>query len=130
MRRQATLLGLLLLTAAVAAVPAPGQGGNPAARPNILVIVTDDQPKGTLEVMAATRKLFVRQGRTYPNAYVTTPLCCPSRASILTGRYAHNHHVLTQQPQSFDVRTTIARYLQRAGYLTAISGKYLNRWGP
>jgi arylsulfatase A-like enzyme len=79
--------------------------------------------------MPATRRLFVREGRTYPNAYVTTPLCCPSRASILTGRYAHNHGILTQEPQSFDVRTSIPRYLRQAGYLNGIAGKYLNRWG-
>ena len=79
--------------------------------------------------MPATRRLFRREGRNYPNAYVTTPLCCPSRTSILTGRYAHNHGVLTQDPQALDVRTTIPRYLQRAGYLSGIVGKYLNRWG-
>jgi arylsulfatase A-like enzyme len=93
------------------------------------VIVTDDQPRGTLSAMPATRRLFARGGRAYPNAYVTTPLCCPSRASILTGRYAHNHGILTQEPQSFDVRTTIPRYLRRAGYLNGLVGKYLNRWG-
>lgn len=120
-------LASLAVLVAVAALPAQAQAQAP--RPNILVIVTDDQPRGTLEVMPATRRLFVRQGRVYPNAYVTTPLCCPSRASILTGRYAHNHGVLTQQPQSFDVRTTIARYLRQTGYLNAIAGKYLNRWG-
>ena len=93
------------------------------------MIVTDDQPRGTLSAMPATRTLFARGGRAYPNAYVTTPLCCPSRASILTGRYAHNHGILTQEPQSFDVRTTIPRYLRRAGYLNGLVGKYLNRWG-
>jgi arylsulfatase A-like enzyme len=128
MSRRAALTALALV-AALAAVPAAAQGQAPPPRPNILVIVTDDQPRGTLEAMPATRRLFVREGRTYPNAYVTTPLCCPSRASILTGRYAHNHGVLTQQPQTFDVRTTIPRYLRQAGYLNAIAGKYLNRWG-
>jgi arylsulfatase A-like enzyme len=129
MSRRAALAGLVLFVAALAAVPGPAQAQNAPPRPNILVIVTDDQPKGTLEAMPATRRLFIREGRVYPNAYVTTPLCCPSRASILTGRYAHNHGVLTQQPQSFDVRTTVARYLRQAGYLNAIAGKYLNRWG-
>jgi arylsulfatase A-like enzyme len=122
-------LACLAALVVVAALPADARAQGKPPRPNILVIVTDDQPRGTLEVMPATRKLFVRGGRTYPNAYVTTPLCCPSRASILTGRYAHNHGVLTQEPQSFDVRTTIARYLRQAGYLNAIAGKYLNRWG-
>jgi arylsulfatase A-like enzyme len=121
---------LLALSASALVVSSPAAEAAPAPpRPNILMIVTDDQPLGTLSVMPATRKLFRRGGRTYPNAYATTPLCCPSRASILTGRYAHNHGILTQEPQSFDVRATIPRYLQRAGYLTGIAGKYLNRWG-
>ncbi len=121
-------LALTALALFVAAV-APAEANAAPRRPNILVIVTDDQPLGTLEAMPATRRLFVRGGRSYPNAFVTTPLCCPSRASILTGRYAHNHGILTQEPQSFDVRTTIPRYLKRARYLNALAGKYLNRWG-
>jgi arylsulfatase A-like enzyme len=125
---RAALLLALALTVALGLLAAPrAEAASP--RPNILLIVTDDQPLGTLGPMPATRRLFVRGGRTYPNAYVTTPLCCPSRASILTGRYAHNHGILTQQPQSFDVRTTIPRHLKRAGYLTGMVGKYLNRWG-
>jgi arylsulfatase A-like enzyme len=123
--------GLLIAVALAALVAwlAPVEAEAGSRRPNILIIVTDDQPRGTLQVMPATRRLFVREGRTYRNAYVTTPLCCPSRASILTGRYAHNHGILTQEPQSFDVRTSIPRYLRQAGYLNGIAGKYLNRWG-
>ena len=127
---RARIILLLALSAAALVVSSPvSEAAAATPRPNILMIVTDDQPPGTLGVMPATRKLFQRGGRTYPNAYATTPLCCPSRASIFTGRYAHNHGILTQEPQSFDVRTTIPRYLQRAGYLTGIAGKYLNRWG-
>jgi arylsulfatase A-like enzyme len=124
-------IGILLALSAAAWFGSGGAGPAEAApkRPNILVIMTDDQPIRTLGVMPATRRLFVRQGRRYPNAYVTTPLCCPSRASTLTGRYAHNHRVLTLEPQALDVRTTIPRHLQRAGYFTGIAGKYLNRWG-
>jgi arylsulfatase A-like enzyme len=128
--RRSSRHGVLLVAAiASAAVAAPPASGAESAPPNILLIVTDDQPRATLGAMPATRKLFVAGGRFYPNAYVTTPLCCPSRASILTGRYAHNHGVLTQEPQAFDVRTTIPRHLKRGGYLTGIVGKYLNRWG-
>ena len=127
--RRASSLAVAALLPLLLAALAPADAQAASKRPNILVIVTDDQPLETLEAMPATRRLFVRGGRTYPNAFVTTPLCCPSRASILTGRYAHNHGILTQEPQSFDVRTTIPRYLKRAGYLNALSGKYLNRWG-
>jgi arylsulfatase A-like enzyme len=126
-RGRAVFLAVVLTLSLVALAPAEAQGA--PTPPNILVIVTDDQPLETLDVMPATQRLFVRGGRTYPNAFVTTPLCCPSRASILTGRYAHNHGILTQEPQSFDVRTTIPRYLKRAKYLNALAGKYLNRWG-
>ena len=127
-RRAVLFVTALLLPLFVAAF-ASADAQAASKRPNILVIVTDDQPLETLEVMPSTRRLFVRGGRSYPNAFVTTPLCCPSRASIFTGRYAHNHGILTQEPQSFDVRTTIPRYLKRAKYLNALAGKYLNRWG-
>lgn len=121
-----------ILLLAPAAVVDPGASGSAFAasrRPNILIIVTDDQPVGTLSVMPKTRRIFRRGGKEFTKAYVTTPLCCPSRASILTGRYAHNHGVTTQEPQAFNVRSSFPRYLQRAGYETAIVGKYLNRWG-
>lgn len=117
--------------------PAPGNA--PAAvgtvsRPNVLVYLTDDQPaaRATLAVMPTVRRLFERGGRTYPKAYVTTPLCGPSRATIMSGRYAHNHRVTCNGPQelvmSLDQAATIQRYLSGAGYRTALVGKYLNRW--
>jgi arylsulfatase A-like enzyme len=103
-------------------------------RPNILVIVTDDQPPAdeTLGVMPTVRRLFVDEGRSFPNAVVTTPLCCPSRSSIFTGRYAHNTGVLTNGDEAavlaLDQRTTIQAYLHDQGYDTAIVGKFFNTW--
>ncbi|MBA9002207.1 sulfatase family protein [Thermomonospora cellulosilytica] len=93
-------------------------------RPNILLIVTDDQPLGTEWATPSIR------GATFTRAYATTPLCGPSRASILTGRYAHNHGVLQNaRPQRLDQRTTLPYLLrERGGYRTAIFGKYLNGW--
>jgi arylsulfatase A-like enzyme len=96
--------------------------------PNILIIVTDDQRDG-LQVMPATRRYFKDAGVKFENAFVTTPLCCPSRATIFTGRYAHNHGVHTEADASkLDQQTTLQYYLQQAGYETAMFGKYLNSW--
>jgi arylsulfatase A-like enzyme len=102
-------------------------------RPNVLVIVTDDQrPTASMGVMAKTRAWLGDGGTTYTNAVVTTPLCCPSRASILTGRFVHNHGVSgnneLDQVEHLDLRGSIQRYLGRAGYRTGIVGKFLNAW--
>lgn len=100
--------------------------------PNIVVFMTDDQrPSGTLSVMPATRRLFVEEGTNFENAFATTPMCCPSRATLFSGRYAHNHGVLLnveEDPESFDQSETIQKYLGDAGYRTGIFGKYLNGW--
>jgi arylsulfatase A-like enzyme len=98
--------------------------------PNVLIIVTDDQrASGTLQVMPATGQWFAENGTRYTRAYATTPLCCPFRASLFTGRYAHNHGVTKNlEVGALDHRSTLQFYLQTAGYNTAIAGKYLNRW--
>ena len=104
----------------------------PAQAPNVLVIMTDDQPvNNTLAVMPKTRRWFGRRGTTFTNTFATTPLCCPSRASIFTGRYAHNHRVNTSQredTEDLNHDSTMQRYLSEAGYRNAIFGKYLNSW--
>jgi arylsulfatase A-like enzyme len=141
MSRPASLArALRVLTAgAVAATLALGPGlltspppAGAQARPNILLIVTDDQrPEETLAVMRKTRRWLELTGVRYVNAFVTTPLCCPSRGSILTGQYAHNHGIRdNQKPHALDQDQTLQRYLQDAGYRTALVGKYLNGWDP
>jgi len=100
-------------------------------RPNVVVIVTDDQrARGTLRFMPHTQRLFGRRGLSFPNSFATTPMCCPSRATIFTGRYAHNHRVLKGMATDpdFDQRATIQYQLQNASYKTAMFGKYLNGW--
>jgi arylsulfatase A-like enzyme len=111
--------------------PATGRVQSDASsrRPNILFIVTDDQRIGTLNVMPSTEKLFVDGGTTFNDAYATSPLCCPSRTSIMTGRYPHNHEVRrNEDAENLDHTTTLQYYLQQAGYFTGIAGKYLNGW--
>src|SRR5918996_113082 len=100
-----------------------------AGPPNVLVIVTDDQRTGTMVAMPKTLQWLGNGGVTFDQAYVTTPSCCPSRASIFSGRYVHNHGVRQQGLGSnLDQRTTLQRYLRDAGYRTAMAGKFLNRW--
>lgn len=99
-------------------------------RPNILLIVTDDQrAEGTMDVMPQTLGLFQTGGTKFPNAFVTTPGCCPSRASIFSGRYVHNHNVRdNDNSQALDTRFTIQEYLKQTGYRTGFYGKYFNAW--
>jgi arylsulfatase A-like enzyme len=121
----AALAGAVSLVPALPTVPATAQ----AERPNVLIIVTDDQRVDSLNVMRRTRQWFGSGGTRFPNTFATTPLCCPSRASIMSGRYAHNHDVETNRSAAeFDQRGSLQRYLQEDGYRTAIVGKFLNGW--
>jgi N-acetylglucosamine-6-sulfatase len=102
-------------------------------RPNIVVIVTDDQTLASFgsATMPATVGLMRRGGTEFGDAVVTTPLCCPSRATLLTGQYAHNHGTLSNTPGYAALRdkaNTLPVWLRRAGYVTAHVGKYLNRY--
>jgi arylsulfatase A-like enzyme len=103
-----------------------------SGRPNILIILTDDQSIGTMtkQVMPNTLREIADQGRRYTNFYITDPLCCPSRSSIMTGQLNHNNHVTGNSAATFHLNmdTTLQHYLHQAGYQTWISGKFLNGW--
>jgi N-acetylglucosamine-6-sulfatase len=99
-------------------------------RPNVVVIDTDDMNVTDLSVMRNTLRLLTAHGTTFRNSYVSYPLCCPSRATFLTGQYAHNNHVLTDQRYGdLNNSNTLAVWLRRAKYRTAMVGKYLNGYG-
>ncbi|XP_034977101.1 N-acetylglucosamine-6-sulfatase isoform X1 [Zootoca vivipara] len=115
-------------------------GGRGKAKGNILLILTDDQDReiGGMTPMKKTTSLIGQLGATFANAFAVTPLCCPSRSSILTGRYPHNHLVRNNSLegncsspawQKFQEPFTFPVYLQRQGYQTFYSGKYLNQYG-
>lgn len=99
-------------------------------RPNVVLIDTDDMNVSDLFVMRHTLALLGARGTTFRNSYVSYPLCCPSRSTQLTGQYAHNHGVLTDQRfDDLDSSNSLAVWLKRAKYRTAMVGKYLNGYG-
>ena len=100
-------------------------------RPNIVLVVTDDQRVDELRAMPRTQRRIQRRGTTFTHALSPYPLCCPARASILTGQYAHNHGVRANVPPrggftKFRDRNSLPVWLQRSGYRTMMIGKYLN----
>jgi N-acetylglucosamine-6-sulfatase len=112
------------------ATPAAAQEEEP---PSILLIVTDDQRWDTLWAMPEVQRSLVERGVTFSEAFTTSSLCCPSRASILTGQYPHTTGVYRQGLphggfQSFDDTTTIATALRAGGYRTGFFGKYLDAY--
>jgi arylsulfatase A-like enzyme len=126
-----TLLTLVLATAALTGTIASAHPAARRTRPNVLLVITDDQRADTIRFLPKIRQWLKQRGATFTDAYATTPVCCPARASIFTGRYAHNHGVLTNRQgdaQGLDQSTTVQRRLQRAGYFTSLTGKYLNGW--
>lgn len=140
MTRRALLAAGVVAVAAVAlawgrGAPAPdgrndARADAPAPRPNVLVVVTDDQRADqTLSVMPEVRRRFGRDGTTFTRAFATTPLCCPSRASIFTGQYAHNHGVVDNTDIGpLDHDTTMQSLLRDGGYVTGMFGKFFNSW--
>lgn len=94
--------------------------------PNFIIIVSDDQRYDMMDYMPLTQTRLFDQGLTFDHAYISTPLCCPSRASILTGMYAHSHFVYDNYAP-LHAQTFVQR-LHDLGYYTGIVGKYLNSW--
>ena len=105
-----------------------------AAPPSIVLILTDDQRWDTLWAMPTVQAQLVDKGVRFARAFVSNPQCCPSRASILTGTYSHTNGVWANGGAdggfgAFDDSSTVATWLDDAGYRTAYIGKYLNEYG-
>jgi arylsulfatase A-like enzyme len=128
------LLGIAALTLGITS----SQAQSPTRKPNIVFILTDDEDVQIHAFMPKTRALLEAQGTTFSNYFVTYALCCPSRATILRGQYPHNTSIEgNAMPeggfQKFYQRglesSTVAAWLQGAGYQTMLAGKYLNGYG-
>jgi arylsulfatase A-like enzyme len=104
-----------------------------APRPNVIVIMTDDMRTDDLSTLPQIQSLIADAGATFRNAYSPFPLCCPARATLLTGQYAHNHGVQSNKAPTggfsvFDDSRTLATWLDR-NYVTGWIGKYFNEYG-
>ncbi|KAL1405899.1 hypothetical protein Q8F55_007579 [Vanrija albida] len=111
-----------------------------STRPNIILILTDDQDKGTLHpsvphLLPRTAKHLVQEGTYYENFFAPVSVCCPSRVSLLRTQYAHNHNItyVTKPWGGWEVFNnygyvgkTLPDWLQRAGYDTFYVGKLMN----
>jgi N-acetylglucosamine-6-sulfatase len=111
-----------------------GKGLDEGEKPNFVVIQTDDQTYEQLAAMPKLNELVAEEGTSYSRYYASFPLCCPSRATLLTGMYAHNTGVLGNQLpeggyQLFRQGEALPVWLQREGYTTGHVGKFLNRYG-
>ncbi len=102
-------------------------------RPNVVVIMADDARNDDLRFMPNVRRLIGDRGVRFTNTFSPQPLCCPARASFLTGQYSHNHGVWSHvSPYGFRAlhdRATLPVWLHRVGYDTTFLGKYLNGYG-
>jgi len=129
-------VALPLLSIAVAGCSAAGDpdnaaGTHPRSAPNIILVQLDDATKAqyTTTSMPFTRRYMARRGTTFSDYLVTSPLCCPARASILTGQYGHNNGVLKNTYENLrHPGNVLPVWLQRAGYRTAHLGKFLNNY--
>jgi len=125
---------LLAICAAACAAPGSSAPASPATQPNFVVVMADDQTIGEMGAMPQTRQRIGGAGVSFERFYASFPLCCPSRATFLTGQYSHNHGVLgngTPVGGYYELNTqqTLGPWLQAAGYHTIHVGKFLNRYG-
>jgi N-acetylglucosamine-6-sulfatase len=129
-----TLSALLAVAAGGgAAIASPQQL---PGKPNIVVVMTDDQTVESMRVMANVNTLLAREGTTFENNFASFPLCCPSRTTFITGQYGHNHTIMGNAAPTggYDKlapthANSLPAWLQQAGYHTVHLGKYLNGYG-
>lgn len=136
-----TLVTTFLLAALLYPILAADVTTPPTSKlPNILLLLTDDQDAivGGMAHMPKLERLLQQRGVTFQHGFVHTPICCPSRSSIVSGRYLHNGGALNNtvqgncngaQWQQDAEQTTFATVLKKAGYKTSYAGKYLNLYG-
>lgn len=132
--RTAILSAFVFLILITVTLPVQAATSGPDARPNIIVIMTDDQDTASISKLPETQSLLVDKGMTFKTNIVTYAKCCPSRASFITGQYPHNTGVEANSLPygsyaKMDNTNTLSLWLQNSGYYTGHIGKYLNGYG-
>ena len=138
----ACLLVFILFVASCSGSESPASGmsqeegtESSADRPNVVFVLADDLDYASAQQMPEIGTLLAEEGLSFEEAFVSHPVCCPSRATILTGLYDHNHDVLSNNYPSGGFQkfvdegheeNSIAVGLQEGGYRTGFFGKYLN----
>lgn len=134
-------VALMAVGLMLAAAPADAAKAK-KAKPNIVLIQADDAVVSDVQYMPNVRRLLERGGTSFSNYFVSYSLCCTARTTLLTGQFSHNHRVLSNfrsndggyytfrdLPGKLNQRNSLGPWLQRAGYRTALVGKYLNEYG-
>jgi N-acetylglucosamine-6-sulfatase len=129
-RRIAVPLAALLAAPLVSVAMMDKEAAAAEPPPNVVVILVDDARFDDMSTLPQVKSLIGDAGATFAAAYAPFPLCCPARATLLTGQYAHNHGVLANEPplggfQAFDDAHTVATWVT-PDYTTGFIGKYLN----
>jgi arylsulfatase A-like enzyme len=134
----ALLMGLLCALVALAPAPSAAKKHKKAKqrRPNIVLVMVDDQAAEQQRFLPKTNHLIGDAGVTFDNNFVSYSLCCPSRSTLLTGQYAHNHGVRGNTPPAGGygklapfLGNSLPVWLQKSGYYTGHVGKFLNGYG-
>lgn len=132
------LVPLAAISAAHVVAPRPAAAA--AGKPNIVLVLTDDFSMNLLPYMHNVNTLLRANGMTFTNMTVTDSLCCPSRTTLFTGEFPHNHGVVDnvftdnggflQYKAKNDAQKSFAITLHNAGYDTGFVGKFLNQYNP
>jgi len=132
-RARASVAALVVVLTAVDGFASPVRAARPR-RPDIILIVTDDQRHGTIRWLPTANRYVSAHGVRFSRAMVSTSLCCPSRSSLLTGEYSHTTKVWSNKEgwrrfvgAGMHWRS-VALWLRRSGYRTGLVGKYLNAY--
>jgi arylsulfatase A-like enzyme len=136
---------IIALATGLAMAAGPATAAKPktkAERPNIVLIEADDAVVSDVAYMPNVTRLLVDGGASFDNYFVSYSLCCTARTTLLTGQFSHNHQVLSNfrsneggyyrfrdLPGKLNQSNSLGPWMQRAGYRTALVGKYLNEYG-